>query len=110
MAIDYAYAHGTLIIASMADENSRHHNMPSAYNHVLPVHSMKLDGDISGSNATITTTSTTYLSYDTCSNPSRRQPGVSASAPVELLERGHGLVGRRASRACCSPEGLNQQP
>ena len=37
-AIDYAYAHGTLIIASMADENSRHHNMPSSYNHVLTVH------------------------------------------------------------------------
>src|ERR1019366_2105364 len=62
-AIDYAYGHGTLAVASMADENSRHHNMPTSYNHLLAVHSMKLDGDISGSNAGITTTSTTYLNY-----------------------------------------------
>ena len=39
-AIDYAYAHGALVVASMADENSRHHNMPAAPNHTLPVHAI----------------------------------------------------------------------
>ena len=104
-AIDYAYAHGTLVVASMADENSRHHNMPSASNHVLQVHSMKLDGDISGSNASITTTSTTYLSYDTCSNYGGNQ-GLSVSASScssEATGRSAGIAGLLFS------EGLNQQ-
>jgi subtilisin family serine protease len=30
-AIDYAYANGVVIDASMADENSRHHNAPATY-------------------------------------------------------------------------------
>ena len=36
-AIDYAYGKGTIVVASMADENSRHHNMPAVSNHTLPV-------------------------------------------------------------------------
>ena len=43
-AIDYAYAKNVLVIASMADENSRHHNMPDTYNHTLPVHAIGYDG------------------------------------------------------------------
>ena len=35
-ALDYAWDNGVLTIASMADENSRHHNMPTASNHTLP--------------------------------------------------------------------------
>jgi hypothetical protein len=33
-----------LVITSMADENSRHHNMPAAANHTLPVHAIQYDG------------------------------------------------------------------
>src|ERR1019366_6139420 len=66
----YAADNGAKVVQTAVgtvDQNSRHHNMPTSYNHLLAVHSMKLDGDISGSNAGITTTSTTYLNYDTCS-------------------------------------------
>ncbi len=60
-AIDYAYEHGTLIDASMADENSRHHNMPAVANHTLPVHSIRYNGDNFRN-------STTFLAFDSCTN------------------------------------------
>src|SRR5262249_9222406 len=43
-AIDYAYAHGVTVVASMADEDARHHNMPALANHTLPVHSIRFSG------------------------------------------------------------------
>lgn len=44
-ALDYAYDKNVLVITSMADENSRHHNMPAAANHTLPVHAIQYDGN-----------------------------------------------------------------
>src|SRR6185436_14297951 len=43
-ALDYAYDKGVLVITSMADENSRHHNLPATSNHTLPVHAIEYDG------------------------------------------------------------------
>ena len=60
-ALDYAYKKDVLVITSMADENARHHNMPAAANHTLPVHAIQYDGG-SWSN------STTFLAYHPCSN------------------------------------------
>jgi hypothetical protein len=60
-ALDYAYAKGVLVVASMADENSRHHNLPAASNHTLPVHAIQFDGPSA-------TRSNTYLAYHPCSN------------------------------------------
>jgi len=60
-ALDYAYDKGTLVITSMADENSRHHNMPAAQNHTLPVHAIKFD-------ASSITEATTFLGFHPCSN------------------------------------------
>jgi hypothetical protein len=60
-ALDYAYDNGVLSINSMADENSRHHNMPTASNHTTPVHAITYDGDDIFS-------STTYLAFNPCSN------------------------------------------
>ncbi|HZF47542.1 MAG TPA: FG-GAP-like repeat-containing protein [Polyangiaceae bacterium] len=60
-ALDYAYQSGVLVVTSMADENSRHHNMPAAANHTLPVHAIQYDGSSA-------TRSTTYFSYHPCSN------------------------------------------
>ncbi|MCK6591036.1 MAG: S8 family serine peptidase, partial [Polyangiaceae bacterium] len=60
-ALDYAYQNGVLVITSMADENSRHHNMPAAANHTLPVHAIQYDGNSA-------TRSTTYFSFHPCSN------------------------------------------
>ncbi len=60
-AIDYAYQKGAIVVASMADENSRHHNMPGAANHTLTVHTVRYTGP--NPNAT-----STFLGFDTCSN------------------------------------------
>jgi hypothetical protein len=60
-AIDYAYANGVTVDASMADENSRHHNAPATWNHTLPVHTVRYDGpryDFSS----------TYVAFDSCTN------------------------------------------
>ncbi|MEB2344028.1 MAG: FG-GAP-like repeat-containing protein [Deltaproteobacteria bacterium] len=44
-AVDYAYRNGIPLIASAADEESRHHNYPAAYAHVIWVNSVtKGDG------------------------------------------------------------------
>jgi len=46
-AIDYAYHRGIPIIASAADEQSRHHNMPAAFGHTIWVNSVRpADGDL----------------------------------------------------------------
>ncbi|APR85241.1 Serine protease, subtilase family protein [Minicystis rosea] len=60
-ALDYAYSKDTLVITSMADENSRHHNVPAAANHTLPVHAITYDAN-SIKNAT------TFLGFHPCSN------------------------------------------
>ncbi|MDJ0868616.1 MAG: S8 family serine peptidase [Myxococcota bacterium] len=43
-AVDYAYRRGIPMIASAADEQSRHHNYPAAYEHTIWVNSIR-DGD-----------------------------------------------------------------
>ncbi len=60
-ALDYAYDKGTLVITSMADENSRHHNMPAAQNHTLPVHAIEYD-------ASSIAEASTFLGFHPCSN------------------------------------------
>ena len=61
-ALDYAWAHNVIIIASMADENSRHHNMPATANHTLPVHAITYVGGQKAYNAT------SYLGFNNCTN------------------------------------------
>jgi len=60
-AIDYAYSKNVIVIASMADENSRHHNMPGMANHTLPVHAITYLGNSD-------TSSTSFLAFNTCTN------------------------------------------
>jgi hypothetical protein len=43
-AVDYAYAHGVPVVASAADEESRHHNYPANFEHTIWVNSIR-DGD-----------------------------------------------------------------
>jgi hypothetical protein len=104
-AEDYAYSHGSLVVASMADENSRHHNMPSTANHVLPVHAITGDGDTSLVNGQVTSTSQTYLNFVACSNyGAENMLSVSGHAcSSEATGRGAGLAGLLVS------EGLNKQ-
>ncbi|MEZ4410156.1 MAG: FG-GAP-like repeat-containing protein, partial [Polyangiales bacterium] len=60
-AIDYAYAHGVAVVASAADENSRHHNVPGTNNHTLYVHAIRYDGEN-------ITRSSTFLNFNNCTN------------------------------------------
>ncbi len=60
-AIDYAYARNVPVIASAADENSRHHNVPSTNNHTLTVHAIRYDTET-------LTRSTTFLNFNNCTN------------------------------------------
>ena len=59
-AMDYAYAHGVTIVASIGNDDSRHHVYPALANHVVTVHSVRFNGpDARGSSS--------FLAYDTCS-------------------------------------------
>ena len=60
-ANDYAYDNGAVIIASAADENSRHHNYPGTANHTLYVHAIVYDGGNVRS-------SDTFLAFNNCTN------------------------------------------
>ena len=87
-AIDYAYGKNVMIVASMADENSRHHNMPATANHVLTVHTVRFNDSKPES-------SSTFLAFDTCSNYgghlSMSISGTSCSS--EATGRGSGIAG-----------------
>ncbi|MDP3216284.1 MAG: S8 family serine peptidase [Deltaproteobacteria bacterium] len=60
-AIDYAYNHNVVIIASAADENSRHHNMPGTANHTVYTHAIRYDSENVNS-------ATTFLNFNNCTN------------------------------------------
>ena len=61
-ALDYAWSKGLTVIASMADENSRHHNLPAVNNHTLPTHA------IAPGPSEDATTATTFLQFNLCTN------------------------------------------
>jgi hypothetical protein len=93
-AIDYAYSKGTIIVASMADENSKHHNMPATANHVLTVHTVRYNESNPGM-------ATTFVAFDTCSNYgghlSLSVSGTSCSS--EATGRASGIAGLLYSMA-----------
>jgi hypothetical protein len=87
-AIDYAYGKGVLVVASMADENSKHHNMPATSNHVLTVHAVTKDtGDQENAS--------TFLAYTSCTNyGGQLSLSLSGSAcSSEATGRGSGIAG-----------------
>ncbi len=61
-ALDYAYAKGVTTIASMADENARHHNMPAVNNHTLPTHA------IAPGPSPDATSAETFFAFNLCTN------------------------------------------
>ncbi len=87
-AMDYAYSKGVIVVASMADEDARHHNFPGLANHTMPVHTIRFDGPDMF-------TSSTFISFDTCSNYGGQLAlsvsGTSCSS--EATGRGAGLAG-----------------
>ncbi|MDQ1747319.1 MAG: hypothetical protein QOD07_1582 [Frankiaceae bacterium] len=70
-AVDYAYRHGVLIVASEADEEAGHHNYPAALNHTMVVNSVTqyANQDVPGTgvNATLEAPKS-YLAFNGCTN------------------------------------------
>jgi hypothetical protein len=62
-ALANARQKGLLVVASMADENSKHHNMPATNTWTFPVHVIVNDGANSDPTA-----AKSFLAYNTCSN------------------------------------------
>ena len=87
-AIDYAYSKGAIVVASMGDDSSRHHNAPATSNHVLTVHSIRYNGQNVES-------ATTFAAFDTCSNyGGHLSLSISAtSCSGEATGRSAGLAG-----------------
>ena len=64
-AVDYAYNHGVLIVASEADEEAGHHNYPAALNHTMVVNSVTHFASQSG---VPLQEPMSYLAFNGCTN------------------------------------------
>lgn len=89
-ALDYAYANDVVVIASAADENSRHQNMPGTNNHTVYVHAITHDGRQPQN-------STSFLAFNNCTNYGGNLalsvPGEGCSSEATGIESGvAGLV------------------
>jgi hypothetical protein len=65
-AIEYAYNHGTTVIASAADEAAEHHNLPGALPDTIVVNSVNKPDSISG--VGVTNVPPSYLQLNGCTN------------------------------------------
>ena len=96
-AIEYAYAHDVPIIASAADEESFHHNVPSANRHTITVNSVTRFANISG----FTMSPHSYLYLNGCTNYGGNMAVAiaSSSCSSEATGKGSGLAGLLISAA-----------
>ncbi len=87
-AIDYAYANNVIVVASMADEDSYHHNFPAANNHTFPVHAVTHDSES-------VDTSTTFLNFNNCTDYGAQLMGSvpGASCSSEATGKSAGMAG-----------------
>lgn len=67
-AIDAAHRRGTPIVASMADEQSQHANLPAALNHTIPVNSVTEAMDFLGDIGPMATGRRDTLALNGCTN------------------------------------------
>lgn len=86
-AINYAYRRGIPVIASAADEQSRHHNFPAAFEHTIWVNSIR-NGD-----GTFVTETTDYTVQNGCTNHGGRAWAAisSTSCSSEATGRSGGI-------------------
>lgn len=95
-AIDYAFNHNVVIIASAADEDSMHHNYPANANHVIMVHAIAPDNM-----GHETKPVTSFLAFNNCTNYGAHlvlsTPGTSCSS--EATGKTSGMAGIIESRA-----------
>jgi hypothetical protein len=87
LAVNYAYDHGTTVIASAADEAAQHNNWPSSLPHVILVNSVTK----SDSGAT----PHSYLAFNGCTNFSAKITVAipSSSCSSEATGKGSGIAG-----------------
>ena len=95
-AVDYAYAHGIPILASAADEESRHHNQPANYEHMIWVNSVR-----NGDNDLTDPTKNGYDLLNGCTNYGGKAWVAipSASCSSEATSRAGGLTALLVSHA-----------
>ena len=101
MAIDAAYKRGVPVVASMADEASKHPNLPAALNHTIPVNSItNVAGPFDGLPVP-SVADADYLALNGCTNyGSITWVSVpSGSCSSEATGRGAGMVGLIESAA-----------
>lgn len=100
-AEDYAYAHDVVVVASMGDEDSRHHELPATSNHVLQVHAIAGDGDTGLTDGQESTSSTSFLDFVVCTNyGGQNMLSVSGhSCSSEATGRGAGTAALLVSEA-----------
>ncbi len=95
-AIDYAFNHNVVIIASAADEDSMHHNYPADGNHVIMVHAIA-PNNLGHPTAPITS----FLAFNNCTNYGAHlvlsTPGKSCSS--EATGKTSGMAGILESMA-----------
>ena len=96
-AIDYAYANDVPVIASAADEESFHHNWPSANRHTITVNSVTRADEIAG----LQLTPPSYLFLNGCTNYGGNMAVAvsSSSCSSEATGRGAGIAGLLISAA-----------
>jgi hypothetical protein len=96
-AIEYAYANDVPVIASAADEESYHHNVPSANRHTITVNSVTRFASFSG----FTMSPRSYLYLNGCTNYGGNMAVAisSSSCSSEATGRGAGLAGLLVSAA-----------
>ncbi len=91
-AVDYAYRHGTVTIASAADEAAQHNNWPSSLPHVILVNSVTKYTD---PDEPFTPFPRSYLQFTGCTNFNSKVtvaiPSVSCSS--DATGRGSGMAG-----------------
>ncbi len=102
-AIDYAYDHGTTIMASAADEAAEHHNQPGSLPHTIVVNAVEGPSDLGG--VPVTNTPPSYLQLDGCTNFGPRVdvsvPATSCSSEATGKSSGvAGLIYSAALNAC----------
>ncbi|MBV8981031.1 MAG: hypothetical protein JO086_09050, partial [Acidimicrobiia bacterium] len=92
-AIEYAYNHGTTVIASAADEEAEHHNQPGALPDTVVVNSVNQPDSASG--VGVTNVPPSYLQLNGCTNfGSRVDLSVSGSScSSEATGKSSGVTG-----------------
>jgi uncharacterized repeat protein (TIGR01451 family) len=107
-AVEYAYDHGVVVIASAADEAAQHHNWPSSLPHVIQVNS------VTRYDPAVTPSTRSYLQFNGCTNfMSKTTVAIpSTSCSSDATGRGSGMAGLIYSAALNAVETgkLNNHP